>query len=390
MRIKYILTIGALLLLLSATAQVKNPEPLTRMVNSTLMHQVLNDFDRSIPIVVFAPGFFFIGNTHYNTNPLFSESDYYENEELVKSSEYYQKEIFEVMNTGFISYIPVDSIMQVQVIEGNVLLFELKFIRKGDTVVFMQSDAERSKSKSVSFTNGKILSVSYYDAPEQISFNSQLTGDTLRTSEMNYENAGNNTRSLMRFRNGFLSEVSNFKNVTGNYELRNTDQYYLNEKNKPALKQTLSRKGKITDSTHYYYDGDKLVHYQSFSGKNEKLSISFMYNRTGRLSVKTVKSQTRNYTNDYAYSNGSIADIEIDDKMKTFKRHYSFRYDIQTRLVNIEYNTISKESLIEDLKTRWIFGYNTQGNVNSVKVLDAKGIINKEIKLEYNFFDSVD
>lgn len=390
MRIKYILTIGALLVLLSATAQVKNPEPLTRMVNSTLMHQVLNDFDRSIPIVLFAPGFFFIGNTHYNTNPLFNESDYYENEELVRTSNYYQKEIFDVLNSGFISYIPVDSMMQIQVFDENVLLFELKFIRKSDTVLFMQSDAERNKSKTVSFADSKIISVSYYDAQEQINYNSRLMGDTLRTSEMFFENAGNNTRSLMHFRNGFLSDVSYFRKVSGNYELSNTDQYYQNEKNKPALKQTLNRKGKITDSTHYYYDGDKLVHYQSFSGKNEKLSISYMYNRTGKLSVKTVKSQIRNYINDYSYANGSIADLEIDDKVKTFKRHYAFKSDINKRLYSIEYNTISKESLIENLKTRWVFGYNEKGNINSIKVMDEKGVINKEIKMEYNFFNAVD
>jgi hypothetical protein len=382
--------IGTFLMICSANAQVKNPEPLNRMVNSTLMHQVLNDFDRSIPIVLFAPGFFFIGNTHYNSNPLFSESDYYENEELVRTSNYYQKEIFEVLNSGFISYIPADSIMQVQVIEGNVLLFELKFIRKGDTVVFMQSDAERNKSKMVSFADNKIISVSFYDAQEQINYNSQLIGDTLRISEMIDENTDNITKSLMRFQNGFLSEVSHYRKVSGNFELKSTDQYYQNENNKPALKQTLNRKGKITDSTHYYYDGDKLIHYQSFSGKNEKLSISYMYNRSGKLSGKTVQSQIRNYSNDYAYANGLIADLEIDDKVKTFKRHYAFKSDINKRLASIEYNTISKESLVENLKTRWAFGYNAKGNINSIKVMDDKGVINKEVKLEYNFFDVAD
>ncbi|MHC1776720.1 MAG: hypothetical protein AB9834_15055 [Lentimicrobium sp.] len=372
----------------AVSAQVKIQDPFSGMINSTLMHQVLNDFDRSIPLVFFAPGFYFVGSIDNQSNPLFNESDFYENEELVKSSSYYQKEVFDVLSSALISYIPADSTMQVRVIDGKKLLFELKFVKNADTISFTQTDAERGKSKSVSYSGAKVLAVSYNDAGKEIKFISRLIGDTLRVSEMADKNAGKNFRTEIRYKNGFLSETSWYNKVSGVYELKSTDHYYLNEINRPGLMQTLNRKGAVTDSTHYYYNGDKLVHYQSFSGANEKLSVTYIYNRTGRLAGKTVKSPGRNYSVDYSYAGANIADIEIDDKIKAFIRHYVFKMDVNKRLANIEYNTIARESLVEALKNRWILSYDTAGNISSVKVLDGKGNITKEITMEYVFYSN--
>ncbi|KAF0199700.1 MAG: hypothetical protein FD166_128 [Bacteroidetes bacterium] len=385
--IKKCLLAGIVLLMVTQTrAQIKHPESLTRLVNSTLLYQVLNDFDRTIPLVLFAPGYFYVGNLTYSKNPLFNESIYYENDELIKTSSYYQKEIFDVVDAGFINYIPADSIMQARVIEGNQLLFELKFMRKGDTLIFMQTDAERSRNKTVGFAMGKVISVSYSDTEREINYFSTLQGDTLRISGMIDGKTGKNTRSTMHYKNGFLTEASFFNLISGKEQLTSKDLYYMNEISKPALKQTLNRKGRVTDSTHYYYDGTNLVHYQSFSGNSERLSISFVYNRNGKLSVKTVKSPVRNYTSDYSYSNGLISDLEIDDKMKSFRRHFVFTSDAGRKLAGIEYITIAKESMIENPETRWLFGYNEKGNINAIKVMDDRGLITREIRLEYVFY----
>lgn len=390
MTTRFLPIIASILFSFNSIAQVKNPEPITKAVNSALMHQVLNDFDRTIPLVFFVPGFFYIGSAAYQNNPLFSESDYFDNEELVRTSNYYQKEIFDVLNSGFIAYVPVDSIMQVRVIQGNSLLFEQKFIRKADTTIFIQTDVERRKSKSVSYTEGKVLTISYNDFVNEMSYYSQLIGDTLRINELVDKRAGKRNKTVMRYSGGLISEASyfDFYNTSGETNLKYTDHYFYNELNLPGKSHTVNRKGKITDSTLYFYDEGKLTHYKSFKGSGEKLSITYLYNKVGQISGKAVKSLNRNYYVDYSYANGNIADIEIDDKAKAFKRHYIFKTDVSKRLVGIEYNTITKESLIETLKTQWIFGYNEKGNISFVKVVDVKGLINKEIKFEYDFFGS--
>lgn len=390
MTTRYLLILAAFLFVFNSVAQVKKPEPITIAVNSALMHQVMNDFDRSMSLVFFAPGFFYIGRVAYQNNPLFSESDYFENEELVRTSNYYQKEIFDVLNSGFIAYFPADSIMQVRVIQGNSLLFELKFIRKADTTIFIQTDVERRKSKSVSYAKGKLIALSYNEFLNDISYNSKLLGDTLRIDELINKPAGKHNETVMRYSEGLISEVSyyDFNNVSGKTNLKSTDHYFVNELNLPAQRHTINPKGKITDSTLYYYDEGKLTHYKSYKGSGEKLSITYLYNKIGQISGKAVKSVNRNYFVDYSYANGMIADLEIDDKAKAFKRHYIFKTNIGKRLVGIEYNNIIKESLIETLKTQWIFDYNEKGNINSIKVMDDKGLINKEIKFEYEFFGS--
>jgi len=383
---KILLILVASLSIFNANAQKENAPAIARLVNSTLMYQVLNDFDRNIPLVLFAPGLYFVGSVRSHNNPLFNKSDFYENDELVKTSDYFQKEINDVLSPGLISYIPVDSIMQVRVIDGSVLLFELKFLRKADTMILIQTDAERKKSKSVSYAGDKVIAISYNDIINEISYNNELKGDTLRVSGLVDKPRGINNKTLMRYSGGILTEVSYFNIVSGKTEDKSTDHYYQSELKLPALKYSINRKGKITDSTLYFYDGDKLTHFKSFKGSAEKLSITYSYNRIGQISVKTVRSPIRNYVIDYSFARGNIADLEIDDKIKPFKRHYIFRSDISGKIVGIEYNNISKESLIENLKTQWIFDYNEKKNVSSIKVMDGKGLITKDIRLEYNFF----
>ncbi len=383
---KTLLILVASLSFFNTHAQKENAPAIARFVNSTLMYQVLNDFDRSIPLVLFTPGFYFVGSVRNHNNPLFNNSDFYENDELVKTSDYFQKEINDVLSPGLISYIPVDSVMQVRVIDGNVLLFELKFLRNADTMILIQTDAERKKSKSVSYAGDKVIAISYKDIINEISYNNDLQGDTLRVSNLIDKPRGINSKTLMRYSGGILTEVSYFDIVSGKTEVKSVDHYYQNEFKMPALKYSINRKGKITDSTLYFYDGDKLIHFKSYKSSVEKLSITYLYNRIGQLSGKTVQSPNRNYVVDYSFAKGNIADLDIDDRAKPFNRHYTFRSDISGNIVGLEYNTISKESLIENLKTQWIFEYNEKKNVSSVKVLDGKGLITKDIRLEYNFF----
>lgn len=383
---KYLLILIACFVVLTAGAQVKKSDPLTSLINSTLMRQVLDDFDQTVPLDLFTPGFYIIGGFRDNSNPSLSESDYFDNEELVRNPGYYKKEIYDVINADLIPYIPVDSAMSVRVIQNKKLLFELTFQNTGDTVIFNQVDAGKMKSKSVKMVNGKIIAVFYGDTGDGTSCNSLLYGDTLRISEYNDWNNRKTDKLEIRYNNGHPVSLSHFAKTPAGFELKSTDNYFYSSFNKPTLKQTIDRKGKLTDSTQYFYDGDKLIHSQKYSGPALKYSFTYVYNRTGALSEKTLTSVSRNYTMDYIYANGSISRMEIEEKTKSFTRRYVFKNSIQRKLLDIEYSSINKESLIETMKNRWLFEYNGKGNISMVKEMDDKGEVVNEITFGYDFF----
>ena len=383
---KYLLIVFVFLCTVRAGAQVKNPDNLTHLVNNTLMYQVLNDFDRTIPLVLYTPGFFLIGSLHHNSNPFFSESDNGENMAGKSRADTYQKEIQDVINTSFISYIPVDSTMSVRVVHDRKLLFELSFQRRNDSVFFIQTDAEKKKNKAVTVVDGKTIAVSYADQEQGITYRSQLYGDSIRISEY-YDNLAQPTsKTEMRYSRGLPDVVSYYTRRSDSYDLKSADHYYYSIQGRPVLMQGIDPKGRINDSTVYYYDGDKLILTQKYNGAAVKQSYTYVYNRAGILSGKTVNLSGRIYSVDYSYANGSIASIEMDEKAKKIIRRFVFKNNIQRKLAGIEMSTINKESLIEDPKNRWVFDYNSKGNINSVKMMDDKGVITKEITFAYDFF----
>lgn len=381
-----LLLIISSLSIFNVAAQDKNTETLAKIVSSTLLNQALNDFERTTPLIIYTPGMFFLGNTPNSAVSSLRERDYYNNDKIIKASEFYHNEIFDAIDKNFIPYIPSDSIMVVRAFQEKQLLFELKFERKSDTLIFTQNDALKTKTKTFRIIEGIVTAGSFIDINKKIFYNSQLIHDSLRVIELNNGSTGSQDKQEITYQNGLPVKLTHYVKGKTSYELESTDIYAYNTDLQPGFVQSENNKGKITDSTHYFYDQGKLVYYQHFSGKDEELSVTLIYNRSGKLSDKTVKSPNKNYSINYFHSGGNLADMEIDDKSKTFSRHFVFKYNVNKSLVNLEYNTIQKESLLETLKAQWVFAYNSERNVSSVKVMDSNGLVVKEIGFEYDYY----
>ncbi len=384
----YLLLIVAGLSIFNVVAQDRNTETLSKIVNSTLLNQVLNDFERSTPLVIYTPGMFFLGNTPTTAGSALHERDYYNNDRIIRATEFYHNEIFDAIDRDFIPYIPSDSIMVVRAFLEKQLLFEFRFERKSDTLNFTQNDALKTKTKSFRIIKGNVAAASFIDINKKIFYYSQLIEDSLRVIELSNGLTNSQDKQEIFYQQGLPVKIAHYVKSKANYELKSTDVFIYNSDNQPGLVHSVNNKGKITDSTHYFYDGGKLVYYQRYSGKDEELSVTQVYNRSGKLSDKTVKSSNKNYGINYFYSGGNLADIEIDDKSKTFSRHFVFKYNVNKSLINLEYNSIQKESLLETLKAQWIFAYNNERNVSSVKIMDGNGLVVREISFEYDYLST--
>jgi hypothetical protein len=148
----------------------------------------------------------------------------------------------------------------------------------------------------------------------------------------------------------------------------------------------MNRKGKITDSTNYFYHDGKLMLYRN-SNKSNSFNISYSYSALGDLQSKTVQSLKRNYTINYNSPKPDYMEIDIDDKnYSSIKKSYNIKLDINRKLAELEGIEFPIYRQAPETTKRWVFGYNNLGNLNSVKVFNSKGTIEKNIEIEYSYF----
>ena len=382
---KLLFIVLATLFLQSAKAQHSSSDPLASLINQTLMHQLFNDFDRSLVVDYLAPGYYATSAETTGNSAVFAESDYYETALLARDGDYYQREVTRMLSASLIPYVPADSVMQILVKEGSKLLFELRFSKVKDTVTFIQADREKRRSKSAIIAHGRLQRLSVIDEGKGISLNSRLFGDTLRVTELQNKKAGLPQIFHFYYTDGLLSRTETYEMVQGEKQLT-ASVLYDNYNGRPGFSKELNRKGVAGDSIHFYYSEGRLIHYLGYSGGNEALSVTFVYNRVGWPAIKTLKSPLRNYTVDYTFSGSNVAETEIDDKMKAFRRHYILRTNASKQPAELEYSNIAKESLVEALKNKWVFTYNPQGNLTSLTVLGSKEQKEREITFEYTYY----
>lgn len=365
-------------------AQTNQPTPLVRSVNSTIMQQVLNDFDRRIPLVIFVPGFFFIGSAQIQENTFFNEYDFYEEDASPNSSEFYQKIVFEAAKPALIPYIPKDSIMNVRVMDENNLIFEFNFKHENDTLLFNLTDGTQNKTKSIGYLGDKVITTSYNDKRKMTMYSSRLYGDTLRRSEL-WENP---VRSIseINYSNGHLKGISYYKESINEVKLLSSERFLYNELNQPSSREYLDKKGKVKKIINYYYNGDTLTQYTIRKGSEIILSIVNVYDKTDNSTLRTYLGKNSKYAKVlYFNSERGVLNIEIEENESVRKTGYILRTDVNNRLSELESVSIVSDQLLKATRLRWVFNYNEKGNLSSIKVIGNNGYIAKTINLEYSY-----
>ena len=377
----------ALSIAFNSAAQIAQPPALSKSVNSTIIYQVLNDFDRTIPIALFVPGFFFIGNIQISNNPFFNESDFYEEIDMPNSSNFYQQIVSDAASASFLPYIPKDSVMKVRIMDEKKLIFEMVFKNEQDTIVFNLTNGKQNKNKSIGYFNDKVITTSYNDERKMVRYSSRLYGDTLRRSEL--RNIDRRSFTNINYTNGLPTMVSYFiiDENTKKERLKDSEHFLYNENNQPTLKQYLNGKGKITKTINYHYKGDTLTQYTVNEGSAVVFTVTNDYFEKENSLVRSYYARDLSYTKVTYLKEVDQMNLEIAKSVNTIKRLYMLRSDINHRLSELEYMMVKSGPESKESNKRWVFNYNTKGNLSAIKVINKKGKIVKTIILEYSFMN---
>ena len=379
--------LGAIIITLQAIGQSPAMQPINRTINSTILHQALNDFNRTVPLFFFFPGFFFIGSVSYQNNPLFMETDFFEDEKTPDFKDYYQKEIFAAITDPMIPYIPKDSAMEVRFIDGNKLIFELSFKWDGDTLLLEQINSSKGKSKTVKYVNNKVISSGFRDKENLKQFNEHIAGDTLRILEWidNGSASISKKRTEIRYRNGFPYEKRHSNSVQRTFIPQTITSYIYNEEQQLVLQEVKNSKGKIKYSINYLYHDNKLTNIEK-KGKSSLATTSYSYDETGQLQSKITRQSERVYSTITTRKEQNYNEFEFISGSPT-PQHKIFGIKTNSGNQIAEMKLSDKTDYASrPAETRWLLDYNNQGNISHIKVLNENGKIVKNITIEYIYF----
>jgi hypothetical protein len=384
---KLILVQFLLVFSIGLSAQENNHKVANSIIRNMVVYQSLNDFSTTVPVFFMVPGWFLFGSIEILHIPVFVDEAYYSNVDANNRKKVLHKELFDVVNVDFIPEIPNDKQLEVRVMDRGRLLYRLRFINHGDTLELIQASGLNNDEKRFSIFEGNLIGINQYSKGNYSMQRTELFGDSLRV-QTDWSGKNNRTQKTeIRYQGLNPKTIKSFTaNNEGQFKLKKTETYsYLDGMLKSV--ETTNRKGRQINLTSFVYslDGDLLLlRKQKYDAP--LLSIEFRYNDDGFPERKNVATSKRTYSVKYNYKSNNIDDITISNLFNNQSNIFNFEINLDQKLSRIEYRRVSVSSPPRHDTESILMGYGENGNIESIRVLDRRGRISKDIKFEYDYF----
>lgn len=376
-------------LFINGYSQNTNDDALNALVKNTLTYQLLNEFKTEIPIFVYTPGFFMVGSMSSFNFPVFVDIDYFDDMNLLKKRNFLQKEIYDAINFPFLPDIPVDSVTLIRVLDKDRLLYTMKIEPDGEKLLFTKTTADGRQEKRIEYLNGQITKVFFVDKDGISWLSYDLSGDSLITKEEFDHGKNTFTKEIMKLKDGKILSIHHHirKDIHPDYRLQSYDIYKYQENRLTGIEH-YNRRGNLRHKSNmvYYYD-DELLNFQKTNRRgNSILQVNYLKNDNGLLNKKTVESKQRNYTINYQYRESFLNKMIIDEKDRNYQKIIVFGKDVNNLLNMMSLARISKHDADRNRENKFVFSYQDNRNIESIRLFDHNGRITKEIYFEYSFF----
>ncbi|MGE4589912.1 MAG: hypothetical protein AB7E34_10110, partial [Acidaminococcaceae bacterium] len=368
-------------------AQTSDKQVANELVRNMLVYQMLNDFTTTVPVFFFVPGWYFFGSFQVTQIPVFVDEDYYAELDFKNRKNALHKELFEVLEVNFIPEIPDDKHMEVRLIDSDNLLYRMRFYRNDDTLFLLQAAGKTLDEKLFKIVDNDLLEVIKTDKKGVSYQKMERYGDTLRINREYDAKKGVFHISEMRFSNENLLQSKSFYKQKANGKSKLISKHlYQYTNNILTTIINVKRSGTVIDSTTFTYNLDNLL---SSINKRRPIknlfSINLKYNDDDLLTKKTFHSKRIIYDIDYIRKDDDIIGLKMNFLEKD-QHEFVFDINLQKQLSRIQHLKSPNVYYPLDDKEEILFYYNANGNIRSIRVIDNKGRINKEISFEYDYF----
>ncbi len=387
MRIKFIYLLLILIISQIAKAQNTDKQVANELVRNMLVYQILNDFTTSVPVFFVVPGWYFFSSFQVTQIPVFVDEDYYAELDFKNRKNALHKELFEVLDVNFIPEISDNKHIEVRLIDSDNLLYRLRFYRNDDTLFLLQAAGKNLDEKLFKIVDNDLLEVIKTDK-KGISYQKmERYGDTLRINREYDAKKGVFHISEMRFSNENLLQLKSFYKQKANGKSKFISKHIYEYTNNILTSiLDVNNTDIVISSTIFTYNLDNLLSsiIKKLPSKN-LFSINMKYDDDKLLTNKTFHSDRIIYNLDYIRKSKDIVGLKMNFLEKD-QHEFVFDINLQKQLSRIQH--LKSPNVYYPLtdKEEILFYYNANGNIRSIRVIDNKGRINKEIRFEYDYF----
>jgi hypothetical protein len=348
---------------------------------------MLNDFTTVIPVFFIVPGWYFFGSFEVSQMPVFVDEDYYAELDLKNRKSALHKELFEVFDVNFIPEITEDKHMEVRLIDDERLLYRLRVYRNDDTLFLLQASGKNFDEKLFKIVGGELMEVIKKDKYGVSVQHLEKYGDTLIINRDFDAKKNIYYFSELRYSNqNQLQSKSTFKQKANGKSKLISKQVYHYINNTLASIKNFNKNGTLIDSTVFTYNLDNLISSINKMEQNKNIfSINFKYNDDGALTKKGFLSNKIIYDIEYNRERDNIVGLKMNF-LRNDQNEFLFDINLQNQLSRIQHLKSYYRALSPIEKDEILFNYNANGNIKSIRVIDKKGKISKEINFEYAYF----
>jgi hypothetical protein len=372
---------------LTLFAQNKNHEVANSITRNLVIYQALNNFSTTVPVFFMIPGWYVFGSMEITHIPVFVDEAYYNNVDINSKTNAVHKELFDAIKSDFFPNIPIDKQMEVRVLDQGRLLYRMRFFNRGDSLELNQVSGNNQSEKLFFIYDGELRGINqsgkdWFSMQRTTSF-----GDTLRIQTKYNSKKRQEEKTEIRYHNGNPTSIHTFISKNSkSFKLKSVESYHYLEGRLASIEKSNS-KGKLKYTTNFLhnYDG-KLAMLRKYKADKIVLSIENRYKEDGMIEHKYVTTDKISYDIKYQNKNNTLSNFTINNLYPDSYNQFMFDLGISNKLSRIQYNAAFYSKPNQTDSESILFIYNQDENIESIRVIDQKGIITKQIQFEYAYF----
>ena len=384
---KKIILFWLLLLSLNCFGEIKSKTTANNYLNHAILSQVFNNFDINVPVWIVTPWVFAYGNFNHIDNDVFFKNNLQE-DKLFSVQDIILKEFSATLNNIFFKTIPVDSTMIVRSLYKNRLLFTL-FLKQTDSLITIDYRLPDNKTgESIVFDKeGNLVSNTRFDEDNTIKIKNVKQSESLYFCTTENASKSYVTTEESQYDNGLVLSKMIFRDNKETYKRKfiSGKKYQYTEDGKLLKILNVDKKGRPIDSINYYYVDNALFSIIQEHVNNESNMIFYKYNN-GLMTEKIIKSSNLSLQINRKYDMHKMSLISFKNDDQDEVDQFELGYNTLGLLNSVICKSGKKSDNIDDNFTKqYVFTYNEQTNIKSIKIIDKNGIIQKEISYEYDY-----
>jgi len=355
--------------------------------NEIVYAQVFNDLEIDIPIFVFAPNMVIMTTINKPlTNMYFSDGST-EINPFDKPDKLFENEIINSLNCSFTSSFIEDSNFIVNAFIKKKQLFYIHNSVSENAQQLTISSPNGEVSKQVDYKNGRLEKVLIKNQSDLDIIGYSYIGDSIilkksfNTSKLKYDFFEE------RFKNELIQSKIFYKK-SNNPEARIVKKlinFYYDENNRLLKETTANNQDKVIDSTSYFYKNSLLIGVIKYV-KDAQNSILYQYNAKDLPEKKSIFTKGKQVDLNLVYDdNNRVESIEIKSQGSSYWRKCFFYFNQDSKLIAMKTYRINQEDEQLYFRSQYLFSYMNDGMLQSLKAVDEKGNITKEVVYELEY-----